>query len=165
MNVQFILGESKEFYIKIWLTCYYLLYGNPLMAFPLKRWYLRKMRYSNTVACVTSAHVVEQKYIFKRQLAGANEMQGVIRKFTLDISQKEPSQMTAKGSKSERTSIWSKWYSDYESDRRLDRLSKTKESGLDLKSLTVSHKNCVYEKRLRLPLLGVNQNSKWSKRK
>lgn len=51
------------------------------------------MRYSNTVACVTSAHAVEQKYIFKKQLAGANEMQGVIRKFTLVISQKEPSQM------------------------------------------------------------------------
>jgi len=37
-------------------------------------------------------HVVEQKHIFNRQLAGANEMQSVIWKFTLGISQRKPGQ-------------------------------------------------------------------------
>lgn len=58
----------------------------------LKRWRLRKMKPSNTVACATSPRAVEQEYIFNRQLAGANEMQRVIRKFTLGISQRKPSQ-------------------------------------------------------------------------
>lgn len=59
----------------------------------LKRWHLRKMRPSNRVACARSPHVVEQEYMFNWELAGANEMQRVIWKFTLGISQRKPSHM------------------------------------------------------------------------
>lgn len=51
------------------------------------------MRPSNKVACARSPHVVEQEHMFNWELAGANEMQRVIWKFTLGISQRKPSHM------------------------------------------------------------------------
>lgn len=82
-------------------------------------------------------HVTEQKYIFNRQLAVGNEMQRVIWKFTLGMSQREPSQLKVGWL----LKAWSQ--KELEPDqmdkqtrksvRSLDRLSKTKKSGLDLK--------------------------------
>lgn len=100
---------------------------------------------------MTSACVTEQKYIFNRQLALGNEMRRMIWKFTLGMSQREPSQLKVgwllMAWSQKELELDQREKQTRKSVRSLDRLSKTKESGLDFKVSDSKPQNvCVCDK-------------------